>query len=29
LWLYPFPEEGTKISLPYVSKAMKTLGLKE
>ena len=29
LWLYPFPEEGTKISLPYVSKVMKTLGLKE
>jgi len=29
LWLYPFPEEGTRISLPYVSKLMKTLGLKE
>jgi sugar phosphate isomerase/epimerase len=29
LWLYPFPEGGTKISLPYVSKAMETLGLRE
>ena len=29
LWLYPFPEEGTKISLPYVSKAMESLGLRE
>ncbi len=28
LWLYPLPEQGTKASLPYVSKAMKTLGIK-
>jgi sugar phosphate isomerase/epimerase len=26
LWLYPFPEEGTKISLPYVARAMKAIG---
>jgi sugar phosphate isomerase/epimerase len=29
LWLYPLPEEGTKTSLPYLRKAMQTLGLKE
>jgi len=28
LWLYPFPEKGTKMSLPYVSRVMKELGLK-
>lgn len=27
LWLYPFPEEGTRESLPYISRAMKTLGI--
>ena len=27
LWLYPFPEQGTKASLAYVSKVMKTLGI--
>jgi sugar phosphate isomerase/epimerase len=27
LWLYPFPESGTRSSLPYVKKVMKTLGL--
>jgi sugar phosphate isomerase/epimerase len=28
LWLYPLPEAGTKLSLPYVIKVMKVLGLK-
>ncbi len=28
LWLYPLPEAGTKLSLPYVIKVMKTLGLR-
>jgi sugar phosphate isomerase/epimerase len=28
LWLYPLPEAGTRLSLPYVIKVMKTLGLR-
>ena len=26
LWLYPFPEEGSKIGMPYIRQVMKTLG---
>ena len=26
LWLYPFPEEGSKIGMPYIREVMKTLG---
>ncbi|HWD18984.1 MAG TPA: sugar phosphate isomerase/epimerase family protein [Verrucomicrobiae bacterium] len=29
LWLYPFPEAGTRVSLPYVRQVMKKLNLKQ
>jgi len=27
LWLYPLPEQGSRIGIPYVAMALKTLGL--
>ena len=29
LWLYPFPEQGTRESLPYVGNVIETLGIKQ
>jgi len=27
LWLYPFPEEESRVGVPYVAKVVRTLGL--
>ena len=29
LWLYPLPDEGSRVGLPYVREVMRTLGLQE